>query len=57
MMADSDWAAHAAKKIWEDLSDRQGFGLEVLEYDHPELFTIIQAVHAQLIRDAALKHV
>ncbi len=56
-MADSDWAAHAAKKIWEDLSDRQGFGLEVLEYDHPELFTIIQAVHAQLIRDAALKHV
>ena len=49
----ADWADRAVTAIWRDLCDRQGFGLECLESDDPEVWAQIQVEHAQIIRKAA----
>ena len=51
-MVTMDYALTAAQQIWEDLSDRRGFGLDCLRYDDAELWEEIQEHHANIIRKA-----
>ena len=44
------WAERAARRIWEDLCDRRGFGLEGLDVDDPELYEDIQDRYVGIIR-------
>ena len=53
MATNPDWAASAARQIWEDLSDRRGFGLKDFDSEDPELFGEIQRIHTKIIREAA----
>lgn len=45
-----DAAMRAAEKIWEDLSERSGFGLECLRDDDAKMYAEIQKTHAAIIR-------
>jgi len=42
-------AETAAKAIWDDMSDRRGFGLKSLEYDDKDIWDALIKTHADII--------